>query len=282
MPLYWGDYFRDTRGLSAEEHGVYLLLIAAYWSRGKPLPDDDAALAQMSNIPRGRWQHFRHRIMMVYFILTDGTFRHERIEKELLRSSARSAAGVRANSVRWSGSPPKSLPPHPHPHPQREQATQQEAATGQSYAAQAVALADELAAIAGVSTTTQPGFAAASEIITWLESGCDPETDIKPAVADVTSRLKAGGRQAPRGWAYFRNSVRQRRDDRLQGLPAAEPRGHYQKPGNGMIAAAEARVLWKPPEQLSPEEELKHHQDVMQKLKDKASAMQPPKDSGET
>jgi uncharacterized protein YdaU (DUF1376 family) len=39
FPMYHGDYLRDTGDLSPAEHGVYLLLLMAFVSRG-PLPDD--------------------------------------------------------------------------------------------------------------------------------------------------------------------------------------------------------------------------------------------------
>jgi uncharacterized protein YdaU (DUF1376 family) len=54
MPMYWGDYLRDTRELTAEEHGAYLMLIAHYWNRG-PLPDDQEALCRVALVNPKRW-----------------------------------------------------------------------------------------------------------------------------------------------------------------------------------------------------------------------------------
>ncbi len=50
MPIYWGDHLRDTMHLTAEGHGAYLLLIAAYWTTGKPLPDDDDHLMTVARL----------------------------------------------------------------------------------------------------------------------------------------------------------------------------------------------------------------------------------------
>lgn len=41
MPLYVGDYIRDTRHLSQGQHGAFLLLICHQWVTGKPIPLDE-------------------------------------------------------------------------------------------------------------------------------------------------------------------------------------------------------------------------------------------------
>ena len=46
MPLYVGDYLRDTRDLSTLQHGAYLLLIMHYYKR-RSLPDDEKELARI-------------------------------------------------------------------------------------------------------------------------------------------------------------------------------------------------------------------------------------------
>jgi len=47
QPFYWRDYFAATRGLSALEHGAYLLLLGEMWEAGGKLPADDRRLAKL-------------------------------------------------------------------------------------------------------------------------------------------------------------------------------------------------------------------------------------------
>ena len=85
MPLYVGDYFKDTRHLSTEEHGAYLLLLMEYWNRGAPLPDDDRALARLAGLSLKRWKTLRAEIASFFFC--DGvTWSHKRIEADLMHA----------------------------------------------------------------------------------------------------------------------------------------------------------------------------------------------------
>jgi uncharacterized protein YdaU (DUF1376 family) len=55
MPMYWGDYHADTRHLSLEAHGAYLLLIGHYWHHG-PLPDDPGKLRRIIGANARQWE----------------------------------------------------------------------------------------------------------------------------------------------------------------------------------------------------------------------------------
>lgn len=55
MPLYVGDYMRDTGHLVAEEHGAYLMLLMQMWVRGGQLPADETRLRLMANVAEDRW-----------------------------------------------------------------------------------------------------------------------------------------------------------------------------------------------------------------------------------
>lgn len=101
MPLYIGDYLRDTVHLTAEEHGAYLLLIMAYWNNGGPLPDDDIALAQIARVSRQKWAAMRG-CLKGFFRVAKGRLVHRRIDEELSRASDKSQKRRNAANARWA------------------------------------------------------------------------------------------------------------------------------------------------------------------------------------
>ena len=103
MPLYWSDYFGKTTHLSAEEHGVYLLLIGAYWQRGRPLPDDDKYLSTAARLSPKRWRFMRPKISE-FFAVVNGVWTHERVDLEILKSCDRIAKASASAHARWHAS----------------------------------------------------------------------------------------------------------------------------------------------------------------------------------
>lgn len=86
MPLYIGDYLQDTTRLTTEQHGAYLLLIMDYWTNG-PLPDDDAALAQVTRMHQAAWKKTRPAVSR-FFSVENGEWRHKRIDEEYAKAVA--------------------------------------------------------------------------------------------------------------------------------------------------------------------------------------------------
>jgi uncharacterized protein YdaU (DUF1376 family) len=82
MPLYIGDYLADTMHLTCEQSGAYLHLIMHYWRAGS-LPDNDAALAQITRLPLKSWK--AHRPILAAFF--DAGWKHKRIEAERTKTS---------------------------------------------------------------------------------------------------------------------------------------------------------------------------------------------------
>lgn len=81
MPIYWGDYLRDTRDLTTLQHGAYLLLIAHYWQHGS-LPDSEKQLAAIAGLSVLRWRSIAPPIKAKF---TAG-WTHKRIEAEIIKS----------------------------------------------------------------------------------------------------------------------------------------------------------------------------------------------------
>lgn len=111
MPLTVGDYLQDTMGLTRQEHGSYMLLIMAYWANGGPLPNDDCSLKQISRCPDAEWARTKG-IMERFFDVSNGCWKHKRIDEELEKSKKRVAiAMMGVEARRQTGSlPPKKQP----------------------------------------------------------------------------------------------------------------------------------------------------------------------------
>lgn len=106
MPLYWGDYAKDTGHLGAAQHGAYLLLLKHYWVTGQSLPDDDAQLWRIACADSlAHWRRLKP-VVLAFFERRDGRLHHHRVEKELASADrhAERRAGLarRAAAARWT------------------------------------------------------------------------------------------------------------------------------------------------------------------------------------
>ena len=103
MRFFPADYLADTRRLTTEQHGAYLLLLMDSWSSGA-LPDDDAVLARVAGLDAESWARTRP-VLAGYFEITDGKWVHARIEREREHAQAYAQAssgrGKKAAAARW-------------------------------------------------------------------------------------------------------------------------------------------------------------------------------------
>lgn len=104
MPMYIGDYLRDTRHLSTIEHGAYFLLIMDAWTHGGLLPGDEKRLARIAGMSPKEWAASRDALLDFFTFTPDG-YRHGRVDEELARANAlnaqRSEAGKASAAKRW-------------------------------------------------------------------------------------------------------------------------------------------------------------------------------------
>lgn len=92
MPIYWGDFQAKTTHLSAEECGIYLLLIGHYWCHGG-IPQTQLTRSRVARLSLKKWKAVEP-IIQVFF---NPDWTHDRIDDELEKanriSSRRAAAG---------------------------------------------------------------------------------------------------------------------------------------------------------------------------------------------
>ena len=103
MPFYPADYLADTRRLTTEQHGAYLLLLLDSWVSGA-LPDDDDVLARVAGLDAERWAQVRP-VIARYFQIADGKWVHARVEREReyahAHAQASSDRAKKAAASRW-------------------------------------------------------------------------------------------------------------------------------------------------------------------------------------
>ena len=105
MPLYIGDFLRDTTGLDAEMIGEYLLLYLAIWSKDGPLPDNNEKLARICRTTPERFSEIREELLSL-FDVHDGDWTHDDLLAERAKwveaRRRKSEAGQVAANIRWA------------------------------------------------------------------------------------------------------------------------------------------------------------------------------------
>jgi uncharacterized protein YdaU (DUF1376 family) len=92
LALYTGDYLRDTRHLSCSEHGIYLLLLMHCWDSRGPVPLDERKQCGICGARSGDEVEALRRVLTEFFVQMDDGWYNTRMQREVERSQAISAA----------------------------------------------------------------------------------------------------------------------------------------------------------------------------------------------
>lgn len=85
MPLNVGDYLRDTGHLTAEQHGIYFLLLMAMWAQGGVLPNKPQTLSRIAKLTPRRWAK-QAPVILPYFHGDSSWLVQKRLANELRKS----------------------------------------------------------------------------------------------------------------------------------------------------------------------------------------------------
>lgn len=83
MPMYWDAYLADTTHLTTEEHGAYLLLLAAMWRRDGRVPDNDKDNARILGLTPAKWRKIKARFVSTIsgFHVENGEITQKKLRK---------------------------------------------------------------------------------------------------------------------------------------------------------------------------------------------------------
>lgn len=99
LPLYTGDYRRDTAHLTPQKHGIYLLLLMHCWDLKGPVPLDEQEAAGICNCRSADEIESLRYILLKYFIKLDDGWYNRRMQQEVERceilSKSRSVYGLK-------------------------------------------------------------------------------------------------------------------------------------------------------------------------------------------
>jgi len=112
LPLYTGDYLRDTQHLSCSEHGIYLKFLMHCWDQKGPIPLDERKQQGICNARSGDEIEAMRRIRTEFFVQMDDGFYNMRMQREVEKaeniSGARSEAGRKGYLAKAKQLPSKS------------------------------------------------------------------------------------------------------------------------------------------------------------------------------
>ena len=106
MPVYIGDYIKDTMGLSAKEHGCYFLLLMNYWVEGH-LNDDIEELLIVCRLQADE-KRVLEKVLKKFFQHQNGHYIQKRIEEEIRKAHNIRDRNQKNAASRWSNT--KSVP----------------------------------------------------------------------------------------------------------------------------------------------------------------------------
>lgn len=224
---YPSDFVSGTYRLTAEEKGVYAVLLDLMYDAGKPIVDDAQELGRVCGCSTRRFNQIKAKLVEDgKIIVRDGTISNSRFEKQVIKEEiehkklSENAAKShfkrdenKTTSNKNNSLSEKGHQPNPEARSQKPEVVVTKPPEDQSTDdIDATELQGQLVKAAGDCLhRTSPQLEMVSDPLSWLSNGCDLKLDILPT-------LKATGARRPpasvRSWSYFTEAVHEARDRR--------------------------------------------------------------------
>lgn len=101
--MYPGDYLRDTSHLTPLQHGCFLLLLMAYYSRGGPLPSEPTALYRIASAMSKEEQAAVDFVAKAFFKPRSGVLHNSKADELIAHDLERVESAKRSANARWNG-----------------------------------------------------------------------------------------------------------------------------------------------------------------------------------
>jgi uncharacterized protein YdaU (DUF1376 family) len=126
FPFYTADYDRDTKDLTIEQHGVYMLLLKSMWDRPDcSFPNDMAFIRRV--LPQMHGHTFNRLVPPIlerfFYLNEEGHFVNKRLTKERQTSDKLSVKQSQNAKKRWKNNDPpmpSHMPSQSHSHKEED------------------------------------------------------------------------------------------------------------------------------------------------------------------
>lgn len=263
FPLYPDDFEADTAHLTLCEDGAFNRLLRLCWrTPGCSVPSDRTWIYRRMRAHNEADQKVVETVIAEFFKDDGERLSNARLSKEWLaaneahtRRKSAGAKGGKAKALKTNEMAPSNASPmlkQPEPEPEPIVVELSSARTG------ANEFRDRCFNAAGLDPQTamaEPGLVSTvslERLIRDLNSPCDPDLDVIPAIETCAAGLRKRG-QTLNNWSYCREAALRNRDQRLAGNPAPTeqpasvngPPARQQKHSGSGTAAAGKRIIAK-------------------------------------
>lgn len=245
MQLYVADYLGDTRHLTTEQHGAYLLLLMTMWRSDGRLPNDARKLARITGCTASRWAKISDDVL-AFFEVDGDDLTNKRLMFELKKASEKSIKRAEAGTKGGEAKALKNnkaevangtvLPKHssePEPEPEDKGAVVERASAADDWPEGKAIDHAALLVIEAATVFLDPSrqmllVTTTGRLDAWRKAGASWEHDVVP----VVTALARKARSPIASWKFFDAAIAQSIADNAAALeiPAASPRNDPQRP----------------------------------------------------